>query len=221
MSDFEKLIKAITNIEEAIQQGAQNGLKQAGIRVMGTAKAKLGTYQPSVGEYPAWKVLSPQSIRAKFLSKEAAFHINGNGQVRINITNSGKQFLKKYGRNAKVFGGEKQFQSSGTADDSPLVDTGALRQAITMDKSQITQGNVYIGVAKGKNGEKKQNKKRKNKKTSDIATYGAAQEYGSAKRNIPPRPYLRPSVVENKEEIAEDIKNGIAEMMSNFGQGGF
>ena len=45
MSDFEKLIKAITNIEEAIQQGAQNGLKQAGIRVMGTAKAKLGTYQ--------------------------------------------------------------------------------------------------------------------------------------------------------------------------------
>lgn len=221
MSDFEKLIKAITNIEEAIQQGAQNGLKQAGIRVMGTAKAKLGTYQPSVGEYPAWKVLSPQSIRAKFLSKEAAFHINGNGQVRINITNSGKQFLKKYGRNAKVFGGEKQFQSNGTGDDSPLVDTGALRQAITIDKSQITQGNVYIGVAKGKNGEKKQNKKRKNKKPSDIATYGAAQEYGSAKNNIPPRPYLRPSVVENKEEIAEDIKNGIAENMANFGQGGF
>lgn len=221
MSDFEKLIKAITNIEEVIQQGAQNGLKQAGIRVMGTAKAKLGTYQPSVGEYPAWKVLSPQSIRAKFLSKDATFHINGNGQVRINITNSGKQFLKKYGRNAKVFGGEKQFQSSGTGDDSPLVDTGALRQAITIDKSQITQGNVYIGVARGKNGEKKQNKKRKNKKPSDVATYGAAQEYGSAKNNIPPRPYLRPSVVENKEEIAEDIKNGIAEMLSSFGQGEF
>ena len=42
--------------------------------------------------------------------------------------------FKKYGRNAKVFGGEKQFQSSGTGDDSPLVDTGALRQAITIDK---------------------------------------------------------------------------------------
>ena len=64
-------------------------------------------------------------------------------------------------------------------------------------------------------------KNRKNKKPSDIATYGAVHEYGSAKRNIPPRPYLRPSVVENKEQIAEDIKNGIAEMMSNFGQGGF
>ena len=73
MSDFEKLIKTITSIEEAIQQGAQNGLKQAGVRVMGTAKEKLGTYQPSVGEYPAWKVLSPQSIRAKFLSKNAKY----------------------------------------------------------------------------------------------------------------------------------------------------
>ena len=50
MSDFEKLIKTITSIEEAIQQGAQNGLKQAGVRVMGTAKEKLGTYQPSVGD---------------------------------------------------------------------------------------------------------------------------------------------------------------------------
>ena len=221
MSDFERLIKTITNIEEVIQKGAQNGLKQAGARIMGTAKSKLGIYQPSVGEYPAWKVLSPQSVRAKFLSKSAAFHINGNGQVRINITNSGKRFLNQYGRNAKVFGGEKQFQSSGTGDDSPLVDTGALRRAITMDTKEIEKGNVYIGVSRGKNGEKKQNKNRKNKKPSDIATYGAAHEYGSAKRNIPPRPYLRPSVVENKEQIAEDIKNGIAEMMSNFGQGGF
>ena len=64
--------------------------------------------------------------------------------------------------------------------------------------------NLYVGVAEG-----------------NVATYGAAHEYGSAKRNIPPRPYLRPSVVENKEQIAEDIKNGIAEMMANFGQGGF
>ena len=180
----------LTSIEEVIQQGAQNGLKQAGMRVMGTAKAKLGTYQPSVGEYPAWQTLKPQTVKRKYLSEKG------------NVKKSGKEYLKKYG----------SFEPSGTADDSPLVDTGALRQAITIDKSQIT---------KGKNGKKKQNKKRKNKKPSDIATYGAAQEYGSAKNNIPPRPYLRPSVVENKEEIAEDIKNGIAENMANFGQGGF
>lgn len=199
MSDFQRLIKTITSIEEAIQEGAQNGLKQAGSRVMGTAKAKLGTYQPSVGEYPAWEKLKPQTIKQKYSGKK--------GKVK----ESGKEYLKKYG----------SFAPSGTGDDSPLVDTGALRQAITMDTKEIEKGNVYIGVARGKNGEKKQNKKRKNKKPSDIATYGAAQEYGSAKRNIPPRPYLRPSVVENKEEIAEDIKNGIAEMMASFGQGGF
>ena len=41
MSDFERFIKTITNIEEVIQKGAQNGLKQAGARIMGTAKSKL------------------------------------------------------------------------------------------------------------------------------------------------------------------------------------
>lgn len=182
MSDFERLIKTITSIEEVIQQGAQNGLKQAGARVMGTAKAKLGTYQPSVGEYPAWQTLKPQTVKRKYLSKKG------------NIKKPGKEYLKKYG----------SFEPSGTGDDGPLVDTSLLRKLITTDKSQIAQGNIYIGVAQ-----------------KNVATYGAAQEYGSAKRNIPPRPYLRPSVVENKEEIAEDIKNGIAENMANFGQGNF
>ena len=182
MSDFQRLIKTITSIEEAIQEGAQNGLKQAGSRVMGTAKAKLGTYQPSVGEYPAWQKLKPQSIKQKYSGKK--------GKVK----ESGKEYLKKYG----------SFAPSGTADDGPLVGTSLLRRLITTDESQLAQGNVYIGVAQ-----------------KNVATYGAAQEYGSAKRNIPPRPYLRPSVVENKEEIAEDIKNGIAENMANFGQGGF
>ena len=182
MSDFQRLIKTITSIEEAIQKGAQNGLKQAGMRVMGTAKAKLGTYQPSVGEYPAWAKRKPQTVKRKYLSEKG------------NVKKAGKEYLKKYG----------SFEPSGTADDGPLVDTGALRRLITIDKSQLAQGNVYIGVAQ-----------------KNVATYGAAQEYGSAKRNIPPRPYLRPSIVENKEEIAEDIKNGIAEMMANFGQGGF
>lgn len=182
MSDFERFIKTITNIEEVIQKGAQNGLKQAGARIMGTAKSKLGTYQPSVGEYPAWQTLKPQTVKRKYLSE------NGN------IKKSGKKYLKKYG----------SFEPSGTSDDSPLVSTGHLSQAITTDDSEIEKGNIYIGVAEG-----------------HTAIYGAAHEYGSAKRNIPPRPYLRPSVIENKEQIAEDIKNGIAEMMSNFGQGGF
>ena len=178
MSDFERLIKTITSIEEVIQQGAQNGLKQAGARVMGTAKAKLGTYQPSVGEYPAWQTLKPQTVKRKYLSEKG------------NVKKSGKEYLKKYG----------SFEPSGTGDDGPLVGTSLLRKLITTEESQLAQGNVYIGVAE-----------------KNVATYGAAQEYGSAKRNIPPRP----SVVENKEEIAEDIKNGIAENMANFGQGGF
>ena len=185
MSDFNRLVGSVLGIENAIKEGAENGLKQAGARVMGAAKQKLGTYQPSIGEYPAWKVLSPQSIKAKFMSN------SGSGKIK----KSGKEYLKRYGA----------FRASGSADDSPLVDTGALRQAITMDTAEVSDGKVYIGKAK----------------TSDVATYGAAHEYGSARRNIPPRPYLRPAVVENKEQIAEDIKNGIAEMMASFGQGRF
>lgn len=182
MSDFKKLINTITSIEEAIQEGAQNGLKTAGLRVAATAKEKLGTYQPSVGEYPAWQTLKPETVKRKYTTKKG------------NVKKSGKEYLKKYG----------SFAPSGTADDSPLVGHSELRKAITTDNSQIEQGNVFIGVAEG-----------------NVATYGAVQEYGSAKRNIPPRPYLRPSVVENKEQIAEEIKNGIAETIANFGQGGF
>lgn len=194
MSDFNRLIGSILGIEDAIKEGAENGLKQAGARVVGAAKQKLGTYQPSVGEYPAWQVLKPASIAAKYRSS------SGKG-----IKKSGKEYLRRYG----------SFQASGTADDSPLVDTGLLRKLITMDTGEVSEGKVYIGVAKGKT-----NTERKGK-TSDVATYASVQEYGSAKKNIPPRPYLRPAVVENKEQIAEDIKNGIAEMMASFGQGRF
>ena len=187
MSDFEKLIKAITGIEDKLIEGAQNGLRKAGARVAGTAKAKLGEYQPGVGEYPAWAKLKPETIKRK--------NLNEKGKVK----KSGKEYLKKYG----------SFAPSGTGDDSPLVDTGALRQAITTDESELEKGNIYIGVPSGK-----KSSKGKNKKASDVTVYAAAHEFGSARQNIPPRPYLRPSVVENKEEIAEDIKNGIADFLS-------
>ena len=131
MSDFNRLVGSVLGIENAIKEGAENGLKQAGARVMGAAKQKLGTYQPSIGEYPAWKVLSPQSIKAKFMSN------SGSGKIK----KSGKEYLKRYGA----------FRASGSADDSPLVDTGALRQAITMDTAEVSDGKVYIGVVRRTN----------------------------------------------------------------------
>lgn len=190
MSDFKDLIRGLNKLPQAIQEGCEEGLKKAGITVIETAKEKLGEYQPSVGGYPAWAKLKPKSIRAKFLSKSKSFHVNENNQVRINITNAGKKFLTKYGTNAKVFGAGKQFQASGTSDDSPLVDTGNLRAAITTDDSDVSKGNIYIGVSG--------------------VPYGASHEFGDSSRNIPPRPYLRPSVVENKEEIEQQLKESIS-----------
>lgn len=203
MSDIRNLIQAVDNMQKAIEQGCEDGLRAAGAQVVGTAKGKFGQYQPAVGEYPAWSALQPESIRRKFLSKKRAFHITENGRVKINLTSAGKKHLKMYGRNAKVFGGDRQFQASGTGDDSPLVDTGHLRAAIRTDDSDVSNGYIYIGVA-GKGGK------------SSVADYAAAHEFGSAKQNIPPRPYLRPSVVENKDVIEEEIKRAIAHAITGL-----
>lgn len=197
MSDFIKLVHALEKIPQAIQESCEDGLKKAGVAVVKTAKGKLGEYQPSIGEYPAWVKLKPKSIRAKFLSKSKSFHINESNQVRINITNAGKKFLTKYGTNAKTFSAGKQFQASGTSDDSPLVDTGHLRAAITTDDSDVARGQIYIGVSG--------------------VPYAASHEFGDSSRNIPQRPYLRPSVVENKEEIEQQLKQSLADGIRKAG----
>lgn len=207
MDDISKLLNGVNGVQKAIEKGCENGLKAAGIRVVGTAKKKQGEYQPASGEYNSWATLKPESIRRKYLSKSKSFRINENGKIRINLTNSGKKFLNKYGRNAKIFGAGKQFQSSGTSDDSPLVDTGHLRAAITMDTSDVSRGYIWVGVGKGRS-----------KKGKSPGTYAAAHEFGSARKNIPPRPYLRPSFYENKEGIEEDIKKAIAEAMMGIAE---
>lgn len=197
MSDFRNLIKVFHQLYQEIQDGCEEGLKKSGIMVVETAKEKLGEYQPSIGEYPAWAKLKPKSIRAKFLSKSKSFHIDEKNQVRINITNAGKKFLSKYGTNAKIFGAGKQFQASGTSDDSPLVDTGHMRTAITTDDSDAAKGIVYIGLSG--------------------VPYGEVHEFGDSSKNIPPRPYLRPSVVENKAEIEQQIKESITNGFRKIG----
>lgn len=203
MSDIRNLIQAVDNIQKAIEQGCEDGLRAAGVQVAGTAKEKFGQYQPAVGEYPAWAPLKPESIRQKFLSNSKKFHISDSGKVRINMKRAGQKYLEKYGRNAKVFGAGKQFQTSGTSDDGPLVATGHLRAAIRTDDSDVSNGYIYIGVA-GKGGK------------SSVADYAVAHEFGSAKQNIPPRPYLRPSVVENKDVIEEEIKRAIAQAITGL-----
>lgn len=191
MSDLKDLINKLNEIPHNLEKGVEDGLRAAGVRVAARAKEKIGDYQPSSKGYPAWKSLKPQSVRSKFLSKSKSFHINEYGQVRINITGAGRKHLKKYGRKSNTFyGAEDQFQASGTRDDAPLSDTGILKKAITTDDTDISKGVILVGVSG--------------------VPYAAAHEFGYAKNNIPPRPYLRPSVHECKEDIEKDIKEAIA-----------
>lgn len=47
------------------------------------------------------------------------------------------------------------------------------------------------------------------------AAYVAAiQEYGAPEKNIPPRPFMRPAVEENKEYWADQLKNGVKAVSS-------
>lgn len=57
----EHLLKASV----AIAAGAHEGLKIAAELVQKTAQSELGTYQPSVGGYPAWVALSDATLADK------------------------------------------------------------------------------------------------------------------------------------------------------------
>ncbi len=192
-NDLSSFINMFTNIEDAVKKGAEEGLKKAGVRIMGTAKEKLGEYQPSSGEFTAWSILEAETVRRKFLAKSRV--PGANGRTKRKLTNAGKKFLSQYGTGGK----KKKFQASGNNDDMPLVDSGHLRAAITTDDSEIDIGNIYVGVAGGSA-----------ERGASPAVYGAVHEYGYAPKGIPPRPFLRPSVFENKDEIENDIKQAIA-----------
>ncbi len=199
--DLSKIFDILENLKTNVNEGIQIAIKTSGLRVASTAKAKLGIYQKGIGPYPAWITLSAEAVRRKYLSKSKGFHIDSTGRVAINLTSAGKAYLKKYGRNAKIFRSEKVFAASGTSDDGPLVDTGHLRAAITIDETDIKDNIVYIGVGGGKS----------NKKGDSPNVYAATHEFGDASRDIPARPYLRPSIFENQEEIKKDIINAIKE----------
>lgn len=88
--------------------------------------------------------------------------------------------------------------------------TGSLINAIT---SYASDNEVFVGVKRGKKhpggkGRGRDSKGRFTKKESggggeDIANIAAIMEYGSQKRNIPPRPYLLPAYKQIRREIVE------------------
>lgn len=188
MSEFDNIIRALSNIPQCISDSAEKGLSDAALLVAKTAKEKLGTYQPAVGEFPAWQKLKPESVRRKYLSKSGSYRVE-NGR---RLTRAGQRYLREHGN----------WGAGGNAD-APLVDTGHLRQAITTDLSHISEGVAYIGVASGS----------AERRGGAPGNYAAAHEFGYAAKNIPPRPFLRPAVYENQEAIkdiiAETIRDGV------------
>ncbi len=186
MSEFDNIIQALNDIPQAINDSVDKGLSDAALLVVKTAKEKLGAYQPAAGEFPAWQKLKPETVRRKYLSKSGSYRVV-NGR-RSRLTRAGQRYLRRYGS-----------WGAGGAADAPLVDTGHLRQAITADLSHVSEGVAYVGVASG----------RDENGGSAPGIYAAAHEFGYAVKNIPPRPFLRPAVYENKEAIKDIITEAI------------
>ncbi|MED1663459.1 hypothetical protein [Brevibacillus laterosporus] len=180
MGDFNDLYRVLGNIPHLMAKAERNTLKKGAAVVMGAAKKKLGTYQGESGEYPAWKPLKPYTVARKYTIK--------SGDNKGFFNKKGLKLLKQKG-GWKV----------GTSDDSPLVDSGHLRQAITTDQKEINKGLVYVGVASGSS----------NSKKGDPGSYAAAHEFGHEPKNIPARPFLRPALHENRDQIKEIAKKEI------------
>lgn len=183
MGDFNDLFRTLSTLPVGIDKGGKQGIRKGSAIVMGKAKAKLGTYQPAIGPYPAWLKLKPQTVKRKNLK---------NGSV----SRAGQKYLKAHG----------EWENGGNAD-SPLVDKGHLKQAITTDDSQLeNNGVMYVGVAGGRDTGK-----------GDMGKIASAHEFGYAPKNIPARPYLRPALHESHEEIKEAVKQALMQQL----RGGF
>lgn len=78
----------------------------------------------------------------------------------------------------------------------PLIDTGRLRNSIT---HKIEENAALVGIFGG-----------------EVVVYAAVHEFGSPKRNIPERSYLRKTFDEQKEEIERLINAEIEKVLKKF-----
>jgi phage gpG-like protein len=186
--DFNGLLQALASIPEGVQRATEQGLRKSAVIVMKRAKSKLGTYQPASHGYPAWPKLKPETVRRK--------HLIRTGKNKGKLSRAATRYLKNFG----------EWGAGGNAD-SPLVDSGHLKGAITTDESEIRSGTVYVGVAKGSGG-----------KGSGSIAGAAAHEFGYAPKGIPARPYLRPALEESREDIRNAVAQAIRDELGRLGR---
>lgn len=91
------------------------------------------------------------------------------------------------------------------AHDTPLVETGALHDAIEV---HATHDEVLVGV---KHEETNSHRPARGESGADIGDIAYYQEYGTLDKNgyIPPRPFLGPALHDNQKEIEEHIVAGL------------
>jgi hypothetical protein len=182
MGDFSDIVRALRSIPGGLDRATKRGLRRGAAIVLKRAKGKLGTYQPAIGDYPAWSKLKAETVKRK--------HTSQSGRNKGKLTRAGKKYVQKHGS-----------WGAGGNDDSPLVGiSGHLRMALTIDDSELEgKGVAYVGVAGGSQEQGK----------GSPADYAATHEFGDASRNIPQRSFLRPALHESRGDIKEEVAKEI------------
>lgn len=117
LENFAQLFARLGRMPDQVYRGMATAVKRAGVRVMGTAKAKISHYQKASGPYPAWPKLKPSTVEKKLRRK----YTIKNGPRAGQLLAAGRRHLAAYGTWA-----------TGTDADAPLKDMGHLHGSITM-----------------------------------------------------------------------------------------
>ena len=111
-----------------------------------------------------------------------ALKIQRDAQKDINNKSHGEQRIR-YSAN-----GNKRTVVVSNPYDSPNSDTGNLRKRIVISKGTGTLNKGY------------------SVRVRSLAIYAKALEYGYAKRNLKPRPYMGPALLKNELTIYRNVK---------------
>jgi HK97 gp10 family phage protein len=62
---LEDLARKLAEAPARVTLNVSEGILKTAVKVQGDAQKKFGTYQPAVGDFPAWTPLSEQTVAAK------------------------------------------------------------------------------------------------------------------------------------------------------------
>lgn len=155
-TDLATLIMKFAAMPKKISKEVEKSIKKSATEVRDTAVKKFGRYQPQIGPYNRWQLLSQSTSMRK--------------------------------------------EDAGSPGDDPLIGHYSKGQ-----KNKVWPAHLRNTIGIKVEG-----------MTAAVGSddpLAAHHEYGAPAKNIPPRPFLRPALYENQENIKDNVKEAIREAL--------